>query len=148
MSEPIPTNDKVVVPFPADDTPFSDAEVQLLLGGSPERHSDKVQVEEDDEQELERPVRPPKDPNVTWLNGPSIPDQMQRLPNTVRPGPRIDAVFNLSNKDELMEFNKIQAEASNHVDGLTSIIHDLDKQFHQGQFFALITYSKLFYQKL
>ena len=141
-------NDQAIVPPPADDTPFTDAELQNLLGGSPERHADKVTDEDDDTVEAERQVRPPKDPNVQWLNYPSIPDQMQRMPSTVRPGARVDAVFNLSNKDELLEFNKIQAEASNHVDGLTCVIHDLDKQFHQGQFFALVTYSKLFYQKL
>lgn len=135
-------------PPPADATPFTDEEVRDLLSSRTERFSDKNEGVEEAEDQEERQVRPPKDPNVVWLNYPSIPEQMQRFPHTVRPGARIDAVFNLSDKEELATFNRIQAEASNHVDGLTSVIHDLDKQFHQGQFFALVTYSKLFYQKM
>lgn len=133
---------------PADATPFTDEEVRDLLSSRTERFSDKNENVDDEDEIEERQVRPPKDPNVVWLNYPSIPEQMQRFPHTVRPGARIDAVFNLSNKEELATFNRIQAEASNHVDGLTSVIHNLDKQFHQGQFFALVTYSKLFYQKM
>jgi hypothetical protein len=139
--------DKDTPPQPADNSPFTDDEVRDLLASRDERFSEKALDVEEEEQE-ERQVRPPKDPNVVWLNYPSVPEQMQRFPHTVRPGPRVDAVFNLSDKEELATFNRIQAEASNHVDGFTSVIHDLDKQFHQGQFFALVTYSKLFYQKM
>jgi len=142
--------DKDTPPEPADHSPFTDDELRTLLATRTERFSEKIiDVAEDEEnEEEERQVRPPKDPNVVWLNYASVPDQMRRFPNTVRPGARVDAVFNLSDKAELATFNRIQAEASDHVDGFTSVIHDLDKQFHQGQFFALVTYSKLFYQKM
>lgn len=134
------------VPEPTTDAP-SEAEARLMLEGSPDRYTDKVEedvVEEDSEQEL----RPPKDPNVVWQSVPSVPDQMQKLPNTVRTGPHIDAVFNLSIKAELNEFNRIQGQATDQVHGLTTVLHHLTKEFHQGQFFALVTYSHLFYQKL
>lgn len=135
--------------FDPGNSPFTDEQLKTLLGGSPERFSDKPEDDEDEyEEEEEKPTRPPKDPNFVWLTHPSVPEQMTRHPHTVRPGRRIDAVFNLSKPEELAAFNAIQGEASDHVDGLTSVIHSLDKQFHDGQFYALVTYSKLFYQKL
>ena len=118
-----------------------------MLEGSPERLSAKIEDEpEGDEPQQE--LRPPKDPNVVWQGVPSVPDQLQKFPHTVRTGPHIDAVFNLSVKAELSEFNRIQGQATDQVNGLTTVIHHLTKEFHQGQFFALVTYSHLFYQKL
>lgn len=135
------------VAAPTTEAP-NDEEVRLMLAGSPERLSTKTEPEVSDVDEPEREMRPPKDPNVVWLQVPSIPDQMHKMPHTVRTGPQIDAVFNLSIKAELAEFNLIQGKATDHVDGQTVVIHHLTKEFHQGQFFALVTYSKLFYQKL
>lgn len=131
-----------------DDNQFTDEELRAMLEINISRLADKQTVPDDVVSEEEAHVKPPKDPNVEWRSFPSVPDQLHRFPNTVRTGPKIDAVFNLSEPTELREFNKIQADASNQIDGLSSIIHAMDKQFHQGQWYALVTYSKLFYQKL
>lgn len=139
-----PSQDTVALP--TTEAPNAD-EVRLMLEGSPDRLATKM-ARDDEAEEPEREIRPPRDPNVIWQQFPSIPDQLQKMPQTVRTGPQIDAVFNLSIKSELAEFNLLQGQATNHVDGQTVVIHHLTKEFHQGQFYALITYSKLFYQKL
>lgn len=139
------------VPEPLTKAPGQE-EIAELMKATPERFAEKVVdvVEDDDDETPQEPqqIRPPKDPNIEWLSYPSIPDQMTRMPHTVRPGPRIDAIFNLSKQDELATFNRIQGEASDHVTGLTTIIYDSEKHFHDGQWHARMTYAKLFYQKL
>lgn len=139
------------VPDPVTEAP-SQEEVAALWDSSRGRFAPKAvesSNEEDDDAEDEHPqVKPPKDPNVVWLPHPSIPDQMQKMPNTIRVGPQVDAVFNLSAAGELAAFNLIQGKATDQIGGQTAVIHHMAKEFHQGQFFALVTYSQIFYQKI
>ncbi len=144
------------VPEPVTAAP-SREEVEELIQASAGRLSDRaeqpaVDVDEGDDEVYDdaeqKPVRPPKNPNVQWIDYPSVPDQFTRMPQTVRPGKQVDAVFDLSDSAQLAEFNKIQGEATDQVNGITAIIYSVDKQFHNGHFYALVTYAKLYYQKL
>lgn len=136
-------------PRPASEAP-GDEEIRRILAETTDRLHDKVAVVADPEDDDDAPaeIRPPKDPNVVWQAVPSVPDQLIKFPHTVRTGPQTDAVFNLSVAAERDAFNVIQAQATDNVNGQTSVIHQLTKEFHQGQFFALVTYSRLFFQKL
>lgn len=144
------------VPEPLTEAP-NQAEVSHLLSGiDAHRFADKLvedKPEVDDEEEEDdiyepQQLRTPKDPNVAWLPYPSIPDQLQKMPHTVRTGPQIEAVFNLSNPGELTAYNLIQGQATDQVNGQTAVIHQVTKEFHQGSFYALVTYAKLFYQQI
>lgn len=135
---------------PEQEEPTQD-EIRQLLAPST-RLSDRIpEADKPAEQEEERApeeTRPPRDPSVDWQTYQSIPDQMARAPQTVRPGPSITAVFNLSETSDLAKFNEIQGAATDEVGGRRMLIHDMRKEFFNGSWFVLITYSQIFYQKL
>lgn len=114
---------------------------------SNDRLSDKVVVAtaaEDDDSDY---VQPPRLPAQTWDEKPSIANQLARAPDTVKLGNTITAVLNLSHVGDLDTLNAIQAQADD-WNGPFVVINELTKHFHEGAWFALLRYTKIFYQKL
>ena len=115
---------------------------------SPSRLSERVAptkpvADEDDSDYTPETKRPDKG----WSDKPSIHQQALKMPDTVRTGPPITAVLNLSDPAELQTFNDIHAKVYD-ISGPLATINHIDKQFHAGQWHALITYSLISYQKL
>lgn len=82
-----------------------------------------------------------------WSTTPSIANQASKAPDTVRIGAPVTASLNLSVAAELQILNDLQAKA-HAPDGPFVVIHHIDKKFHEGQWFALVTHSQISYQKL
>lgn len=82
-----------------------------------------------------------------WSDKPSIANQASKAPATVRFGAPVTTSLNLSVAEELQSLNDLQAKAYA-LDGPFAVIHHIDKKFHEGQWFALVTHSQISYQKL
>ena len=110
-----------------------------------DRLSDKAVVAAPDEDADY--VQPPRQPPQTWDDKPSIVNQLTRAPDTIRAGNTVTVVLNLSNAGDLETLNTIQAQADD-WSGPFVLINELTKHFHEGSWFALLRYTKIFYQKL
>jgi hypothetical protein len=84
---------------------------------------------------------------LTWDGKPSIANQLTKAPDTVKMGNTVTVVLNLSNAGDLETLNSIQAQADD-WNGPFVFINELTKHFHEGAWFALLRYTKIFYQKL
>lgn len=115
---------------------------------NPSRLSDRIPTTKQADAEDDSDYTPEvKRSDKGWSDKPSIYQQALKMPDTVRTGPPITAVLNLSDPTELALFNDIHAKAYDVGGPLATVIH-IDKQFHAGQWHALITYSLISYQKL
>lgn len=102
-----------------------------------------VAVDEDDSDY----APPSKSPSRGWADKPSIVGQATKAPTTVRTGPMITAVLNLSIPSELQTLNDLQAKASA-LDGPFVEIYHIDKQFYEGNWHVLVNHSVISYQQL
>jgi hypothetical protein len=85
--------------------------------------------------------------DAEWLEQPSVADQLNRFPSSVRLGPPETEVLNLSDKADLARLNAIQ-KASHTFKFATSVITHQDTQFYNGAWHTLVTHHKILYQKL
>jgi hypothetical protein len=100
---------------------------------------------EDDAEQVERPRT--RDPHVEWMSRPSLPDQASRMPETVKLGPTVTKVFNLSDAAELEAYNELHQKAGS-ADGPLVEITANHREFFNGSFYACVAYSSVSYQKL
>jgi hypothetical protein len=106
------------------------------------------ETEEDDTAEIPTAVKAPESPTPEpihdqtfddqWQDRPSVKDQMALFPDTVRVRTKRSVVYNLSDKDELREWNEVLDRAE---EGAV-MITDRDRQFFEGCYhmYALIIY--------
>jgi len=128
--------------------------------------SDFITEESIDERMTDRPVdkpeeevkETPEDPDAeeyvepttsqsVWLDHPSIPNQHEVMEDTIRFVDTTVAMLNLAEEKDIKSLNKIMRE-SRDPKGPTVIIEENLKHFHEGKFYALVTYSKIQYKKL
>jgi hypothetical protein len=114
---------------------------------SNDRLSDKVVPEVPDDDDDADYAPPAHSIAQTWDEKPSIANQLFRAPDTIRGGNTVTVVLNLSSAGDLETLNSIQAQADD-WNGPFVVINELTKHFHEGAWFALIRYTKIFYQKL
>jgi hypothetical protein len=82
-----------------------------------------------------------------WTDTPSIRDQMVKMPESVRFGPKQTECLNLSVPADLKRYNEIQqGEAPEEAPKL--FVFEAPKHFHEGQWLCLVTFAHYEYQKL
>lgn len=84
--------------------------------------------------------------DIIYSNRPVIKNQIQKE-GLYKIGHPIAKVFNLSNKDELEEFNKLLAGTGSQGEDPQYVNLNLSKQFWNGQFMILAIYSEVWYMK-
>lgn len=107
------------------------------LPASPEQSAE----EEEDGEEHEETT-----PRGTWLDRPSIRDQAAKVPESVRMVDPTTVVLDLSDAKDLQEYNRIHKAAMS--DAPTLAVIECERNFFQGRYSALVTYSKIQYQKI
>jgi hypothetical protein len=90
---------------------------------------------------------PSKSPSRGWADKPSIVGQASKAPTTVRTGPLITTVLDLSIPSDLQALNDLQAKASA-LEGPFVEIYHTDKKFHEGKWHVLVNHSVISYQQL
>lgn len=108
------------------------------------RRNDAPAVEEDADSDYPTPQ---KASVRGWGNAPSIASQALKAPSTVRAGPLITTVLDLSVSADLQTLNDLHAKAVS-LDGPFVEIHHIDKKFHEGKWHALVSHSVISYQQL
>lgn len=88
----------------------------------------------------------PEAVNRRWGAKPSVANQLQRMPDTVRPGCVCTMPYNLSNDEELAAMHKLQASSCGETP--TVIIYETKKKFYKGVWHCCITYADLEYAQL
>ena len=107
-----------------------------------------VAVEEPEGDDIqEEAVRTPQKPNVSWLGQPSVTDQANRFPTTVKYSELTTEVLDLGEAKDLARLNIIQS-GSHPDNGPTLAIAESERQFYNGRWFMYITYAKISYQKI
>jgi hypothetical protein len=101
-------------------------------------------IDEEDDSDYSPPAT-----SVTrgWADKPSIMGQASKAPLTVRAGPLVTTVLDLSVASDLNTLNDLQAKASA-LEGPFVEIHQIDKQFHEGKWHVLVSHSVISYQQL
>lgn len=112
-----------------------------------DRLSEKVTVTAPDADDDSDYIQPPRQLAQTWDEKPSIANQISRAPDSFKFGNTVTVVLNLSIVGDLETLNAIQAQADD-WNGPFVVINELTKHFHEGAWFALLRYTKIFYQKL
>lgn len=116
---------------------------------APSRLSARIErADVSDEDAADETPRPrTKNPHVEWLTRPTVPEQAVRMPETVRLGPTVTKVFNLSEPADLEAYNDLHQKAGN-ADGALVEITANHREFFNGAFYACVAYSPVSYQKL
>lgn len=82
-----------------------------------------------------------------WLSIPTFDDQFSKYPTTCRLiGPTI-ALFDITDKGQLADLNKMLAKQSP-VDAPGIILVNKEKNFHEGKWLVLLEYMSVEYKKL
>ena len=113
----------------------------------PKRLAVRVEAAAPTPEPEERRPRPPADPNVEWSAEPSMPEQMQRHPASVRMGAPFTAILNLSKTEDLAELNRVQA-LCHEPRGARAVITEKERQFYEGAWHVILTYAPIQYQKI
>lgn len=98
-----------------------------------------------------REVEPPPEEEVgglpVWQPKPSMADQYEKLPHTVRMGPPVYDIFDLNRDGELERMNKFVART--HPRGAPEIIVTSEqRKFHCASWKILVSYQVLEYLKI
>lgn len=116
--------------------------------------SDFIQVEASRfEEKLPEPVEPSKEEkdkpplDKKWSRSPSVRNQMQQHPQTVRYANPETKILNLSKSEELKEWNRIQQGCAS-IEAPSLAITEVEKQQHDGSWTVYVTYSEVHYMEL
>jgi hypothetical protein len=112
-----------------------------------DRLADRREVAAVDEDDGSDYAPPSKSPSRGWGDKPSIVGQATKAPTTVRTGPLITTVLDLSIPADLQALNDLQAKASA-LDGPFIEIYHIDNKFHEGKWHVLVNHSVISYQQL
>lgn len=111
-----------------------------------EERSETPEAEEDtsdeDGDELERRLA-----SRGWSSSPSVKDQAERFPESVRLVDPETKILDLSNPTQLAEYNRLQKESSD-VNKRKIAIAELERQQANGTWQALVTFYRVEYRTL
>lgn len=79
-----------------------------------------------------------------WCNRPVMQNPLEN-PKMYMLGAPISEVFNLSEKDDLAKYNALYARTSP-ADAPGIVVHTDDRQFYEGKFICLVSYSEVWYR--
>ena len=111
-----------------------------FIADDPDRFEDRPEPSPDEEEEEEKaPV------NTEWMDSPSVRNQAELHPDTVRMADPETKVFDISDAEQLKEFNTIQKGVA-HPTAPTHAITEIDKETIKGSW--VVTFYRIQYQKL
>lgn len=102
--------------------------------------------DEPDEEEADE-VTTARTSRNQWSPEPSVPQQHLLHPTTVRHVGLHTLDLVLSDKEDLKTYNALQAKASDPESPRVEFV-EIKKEFYEGKWYALLTYSELEYQKI
>lgn len=89
----------------------------------------------------------PASPDAAWQNKPSIKDQVQRYPDSVRTAEPVTVLLDMAKEEDIKILNDIQKAAAD-PEAPTKIILEKDVQKHKGSWTILLTHAKVEYLKM
>ena len=133
------------VPVPADLPPESEQDKFMDMGGGISRELTLIPSAKDPENKAEPPLGAPEVISTdAWIDRPSVKDQAQKHPDTVRETSRTARVFDVSQTEDARVWNEwLQA-----VKEQRAVIHDTDRNFHEGKYFIYAVCSFLEYRRI
>lgn len=108
----------------------------------PSRMEDRIEPTPDEEEDEE-----PAPHAGEWRTTPSVKDQAERYPESVKLADPETKILDLSKEEDLKEFNRIQKAAGN-TSAPTLAITDLEKQQVNGSWTVFVTFNKVLYHTL
>jgi hypothetical protein len=106
-----------------------------------------VAPDDADEDEEEKEEQRRSSSSMIWGDRPTMRNQLQEQPRTVRFVDPETKMLDLSKAAELKEYNRIQRAASD-LESPTLAVQEVDKQKHEGTWIVLITFCKVQYMQL
>jgi hypothetical protein len=136
------------------------AGAKLTFGSAEELHAYVVENAEKDAYRMvarpkqapvseAKPDEPPTSASGNWSNRPSVPNQLTKLPDTVRTKATETRQFVLSNQEHLDEWNELQ-KRMHPMDAPSVRLTTYESQFAPsiGSFVLHVSYAELEYQNL
>lgn len=108
--------------------------------GEPDSAADESEDTEADDDEKST------GPHQRWLDRPSVADQFNRVPSSIRFEPPVTETLRLGDAAQLKRLNEIQHQA--YEINPRCQIRDMERVFHDGDWYVCLTYAKILYQKL
>jgi hypothetical protein len=106
-----------------------------------------VAPDDEDEDENEKEERRRSSSSMIWGAKPTLRNQLQEQPRTVRFVDPETKMLDLSKAADLKEYNRIQRAAAD-LESPTLAVQEIDKQKHEGTWVVLITFCTVQYMQL